>query len=87
VSDALDAVSVTAQRVHRFADEVEHDPTDINRKLWRAALRDFRETVRRARAEGHETAEIQSAAGDAAPRRFAPSPGEPDTPPRRAAAG
>jgi hypothetical protein len=57
--DLLDNVKVTAERVERFATDVERDSSSENRKLWRAALADYSEAVRRARARGYESHEIQ----------------------------
>jgi hypothetical protein len=59
--DLLDNVKVTAERVGRFARDVEHDGSTLNRKLWRAALADFSDAVRRARARGYESQAIQHA--------------------------
>ena len=59
--DLLDNVKVTAERVDRFARDVEHDSSTVNRKLWRAALADFRDAVRHARARGYESQDIQHA--------------------------
>ena len=70
---ALEVVQVTAERVRRFADLVEGDPMDDeSRRLWRAALDDFRRSVRVARAEGSDAAAIQEAAGQPPPGRFTP---------------
>jgi hypothetical protein len=38
--------------------------------LWRAALEDLRDVIRRARARGFTTDDIQDAAGDAPAGRF-----------------
>jgi len=72
--EALDAVRVTAERVGRFAADVERDGSAENRKLWRAALVDLREAIRHARARGCETSEIQDASGDQPTGRFVPTP-------------
>jgi hypothetical protein len=75
----LEVVRVTAERVRRFADDVERNPRDgESRRLWRAALDDFRRSVRDARAEGSDVAAIQEAAGERAPGRFARPDGEAD---------
>jgi hypothetical protein len=76
---ALEVVRVTAARVHRFADAVERDPFDEeSRKLWRAALADFRRSVRQARAQGLDVSPIQEAAGHQLPGRFRPPEGHRD---------
>lgn len=85
--ETLETLRVTAERVHRFADAVEEDPSDENRELWRAALRDLRDSIRDARAAGHDTAAIQEAAGPAPTGRFPQQPsGRQRTGPTSAAA-
>ena len=59
--DVLDEVKVTAERVDRFATDVERDSSVMNRKLWRAALADFSDAIRRARARGYESQDIEDA--------------------------
>ena len=77
---SLDTVRVTAERVRRFATDVEGDPSHENRQLWRAALSDLRRAIRDARAQGCLTSDIQDAAGDAVAPRFARPPAESRTP-------
>jgi hypothetical protein len=74
VSDPIEDLRVTAQRVQRFADDVERDGSPENRGRWREALRDLRDRIRHARAAGHDTAEIQEATGNVPSSRFAPAP-------------
>ena len=69
-NEALDAVRVTAERVHRFAADVEHDPSDEVRALWRGAMDDLCDAIRQARAAGCDTEDIQAATGDAPTGRF-----------------
>jgi hypothetical protein len=76
VSDSLEDLRVTAQRVQRFADDVERDGSPENRGRWREALRDLRERIRHARAAGHDTAEIQQATGNLPASRFARATGD-----------
>ena len=66
--DVLDEVKVTAERVDRFATDVERNGSVVNRRLWRAALADFRDAVRRARARGYETQDIEDASRDSRQR-------------------
>jgi hypothetical protein len=61
--DALDAVRVTAERVGRFASDVEHDGSAEARQRWRGSLEDLRDTIRNARASGFESEAIREAAG------------------------
>jgi len=81
--DALDEVRVTAERVGRFASEVEREGSDENRRLWRAALGDLRAAIRRARARGYDTEDIRAASGEQAAGRFVrePESSEQDTRP------
>ena len=65
----LDNIRVTAERVKRFAADVEAQPSQETRARWRAALDDLRLAIREARAAGAETDEIQQATrGTRAPR-------------------
>ena len=68
--EALETVRVTAQRVHRFAADVERDPSDETRALWRAAMDDLAHAIREARAAGADTAQIQSVTGEDRIARF-----------------
>ena len=72
--EALDAVRVTAQRVNRFAGDVEHDGSDETRLLWRAAMDDLCDAIREARAAGFDTATIQAATDNTRVGRFARPP-------------
>lgn len=72
--EALDAVRVTAERVERFAGDVERDGSEESRRLWRAALADLRDAIRHARGRGCETTEIQEAAIEQPTGRFVRSP-------------
>jgi hypothetical protein len=72
--EALDAVRVTAQRVQRFVDDVEQDTSGDARYLWRASLDDLRQSIRHARSEGFDTADIQEATGGQVPGRFERAP-------------
>jgi hypothetical protein len=72
--EALDAVRVTAERVQRFADDVERETFDDARLLWRASLSDLSRSIREARSAGHDIAEIQDAAGGQVPGRFTRAP-------------
>jgi hypothetical protein len=72
--DALDAVRVTAERVGRFANDVEHHDSRETRQRWRASLEDLRDTIRRARARGFDIEDIQEAAGDHPTGRFVRRP-------------
>jgi hypothetical protein len=75
VPDPLEDLRVTAQRVQRFADDVERDGSPESRGRWREALRDLRHRIRHARAAGHDTAEIQEATGNVPASRFTPAHG------------
>ena len=75
--DALDEVRVTAERVDRFAGDVERDSSAENRRLWRAALDDLRRAIRRARARGYESEAIQEASGEQPAGNFVRPPAEP----------
>ena len=92
MDDLLDEIRVTAQRVGRFSQAVEESPSEENRALWRAALDDLRQAIRRARSHGYSGDTIQDAAWTAGSARFvrAPqgvaTPGAEDTPPRSLAA-
>ena len=79
--DPLDDVKVTAERVERFAAEVEREGSVENRKLWRAALGDLRHAIRNARERGFATDAIQKASGDQPSGHFVrpPAPVEQDT--------
>ena len=72
--EALDAVRVTAQRVQRFVDDVEQHTSEDARYLWRASLEDLRASIRHARSEGFDTADIQEATGGQASGRFERAP-------------
>ena len=72
--EALDAVRVTAQRVRRFVNDVERETTEDARYLWRASLEDLRASIRHARSEGFDTADIQEATDGKTPGRFERSP-------------
>jgi hypothetical protein len=68
--EALETVRVTAQRVHRFAADVERDPSDDMRALWRASMDDLRAAIREARAAGCDTEAIQAVTGEERLGRF-----------------
>jgi hypothetical protein len=72
--DALDAVRVTAERVGRFASDVEHNGSAEARQRWRGSLEDLRDTIRHARASGFDTEAIQDAAGSQPRGRFVRPP-------------
>lgn len=70
-------IQVTAQRVQRFAADVELDGSAEHRELWRAALDDLRDAIRQARAQGVDSADIRHAAlGTHAGRFSRPPAGE-----------
>ena len=84
----LDNIRVTAERVKRFAADVEAQPSQETRGRWRASLDDLRLAIREARAAGAETDEIQQAAQGARAARFQrdagdTAPAEQPTAPRR----
>jgi hypothetical protein len=72
--DALDAVRVTAQRVERFAADVEREGSAAARQRWRGSLEDLRDMIRHARARGFESEAIQEAAGSQPTGRFVRPP-------------
>ena len=66
---------VTAERVQRFAGDVEADPaSEQARALWRAAILDFRDTVRTARAAGWNREALEAAASGEPLGRFDRAP-------------
>ena len=69
--DALLDIQVTAQRVQRFACDVEDDASAESRELWRAALDDLRDAIRHARSAGLDSKEIREAAMGVDTGRFA----------------
>ena len=72
--DALNDVRITAERVGRFAEDVERDDSVETRNRWRASLEDLRFMIRRARARGCDTEAIQEATGDQPTGRFVRPP-------------
>ena len=66
----LDAIRVTAERVQRFLADLEQDPSPANRERWRGAMADLRLSIRHARAEGLQAAEIQEATAGIENGRF-----------------
>jgi hypothetical protein len=72
----LDNIRVTAERVKRFAADVEAQPTTETRGRWRAALDDLCLAIREARAAGAQTDEIQEAAQGTPAARFQRDAGE-----------
>ena len=77
-------IQVTAQRVHRFAANVELDGSAENRELWKASLDDLRAAIRQARAAGLDSAEIRRAALGAEAGRFVRPPAGQQQPARHA---
>ena len=69
-TEALEAVRVTAERVHRFAAAVESDPSLENRGLWRGSLADLRAAIRDARSAGISTTAIQAVTAELPTGRF-----------------
>ena len=67
-------IRVTAQRVQRFARDVELNGSSESRDLWRASLDDLRVAIRQARAAGLNTEDIQHAALDTGTGRFTRPP-------------
>ena len=85
-SDLLECVRITAQRVQRFAADVEADPDSVlARAVWRASLEDLQDALRRARAAGWDRASLQAAAGDQPIGRFVREPHGVDAPSPRLA--
>ena len=69
--ELLEIVRVTAERGERFAGDVEADPaSEEARALWRAAILDFRDSVRSARAAGWEREALEAAASGEPLGRF-----------------
>ncbi len=64
-------IQVIAQRVHRFAADVEISDSTESRELWRAALDDLRVAIRQARAAGMDSKAIRRAALGVEAGRFA----------------
>jgi hypothetical protein len=79
----LENVRVTADRVKRFGSDVEEEPSAERKARWRAALEDLRDAIRRARAAGADTEEIQEAAQGLPTTRFQRAGAE-DAAPERA---
>ena len=73
-AEALDAVRVIAQRVNRFAADVERDSSEETRLRWRAAMDDLCDAIREARAAGWDTATIHAATQGAPAGRFVRPP-------------
>lgn len=59
---ALDAIRVTAERVRRYADAIEREPSDDQRvRRFRRALTDLSDVVHVARTHGFDADEIHLA--------------------------
>lgn len=71
--ECLDAIRVTAERVQRFASDVDVDTGSASeaRERWRAALGDLRDLIRHARVLGIDPALIHHAALGVETQRFA----------------